>query len=193
MSTHTRALSGPLKYLSCATILLCGSVLSFAQKSGINLAAHANSQASAADVGLPAYPGATLYNVAYNDSAADLGLILNDFHFSLIAVNYATHDSPGQVLAFYRKALAHYGDVLECENEKPVGTPAVTRAGLRCSDKKGGHVEIDGTTNSSNDHELRAGSPHRFRIVGIDKSQSGSTHFGLVYLELPKDNNEKSK
>ena len=180
--------SGPLNNLLCAA-LLCTAA--FAQNSGLNLAAHANSHATAAEVGLPAYPGATLYKDADNDSAADLGLIFNDFHFSLIAVNYATKDTPAQVFAFYRKALAHYGDVLECDHDKPVGALTVTRTGLTCSDKKGGTVEVDGTTNTSSDHELRAGSPHRYRIVAIDNSHPAATHFGLVYLDLPKD--EKSR
>jgi hypothetical protein len=97
------------------------SAVSFGQDSGINLALHANSHASAADIGLPAYPGATLFKDTDNDSAADLGLTLGDFHFSLMAVNYVTSDSPTQVLAFYRKPLSRYGQVLECDHGKPVG------------------------------------------------------------------------
>jgi hypothetical protein len=189
----TRSPVGLLRIVLFAAILFYGRALSFAQNSGVNLALHANSHASAADIGLPAYPGATLYKDADNDSAANLGLTLGDFHFTLIAINYMTHDSSAQVLAFYRKALSMYGEVLECEHDKPIGTPTVTRSGLTCSDEHGGRVEVDGTTNSSTDHELRAGSPHRYRIVGINKSRPGSTHFGLVYLELPKDDKEKSK
>jgi hypothetical protein len=72
-----------------------------------------------------------------------------------------------------------------------VGTLTVTRSGLTCADQKGGNVQVNG--HDSKDHELRAGTPQKFRIVGIDKSQAKATHFGLVYVELPKDNDSKSK
>jgi hypothetical protein len=187
MSVRIRFLSA-----SAVTVLftafLCDSEVSFGQNSGVNLALHANSHASAADIGLPAYPGATLYKDADNDSAADLGLTVGDFHFSLMAVNYVTTDSPAQVLSFYRKPLSRYGEVLECDHGKPVGALTVTRSGLTC-----GHVQVSGNTNSSTDHEIRAGSLHQYRIVGIDESHPGATHFGLVYLDLPRDSGDKTK
>ena len=37
------------------------------------------------------------------------------------AASYKTTDSPEMVAAFYRKALGRYGDVIECQNNKPVG------------------------------------------------------------------------
>jgi len=189
MSVPIRFFSAlPAVVLSAAIILFCGSAASFAQDSGVNLALHANSHASAANIGLPVYPGATLYKDADNNSAADLGLTMGDFHFSLLAVNYVTSDSPAQVLAFYRKPLSRYGEVLECNQGKPVGTLTVTHGGLTC-----GHEQVSDQTNSSTDHEIRAGTAHQYRIVGIDESHAGSTRFGLVYLELPKDRGEKPK
>jgi hypothetical protein len=138
--------------------------------------------------GLPAYPGANLYKDADNNTAADLGLTVGDFHFSLMAVNYVTSDSPARVLAFYRKPLSRYGEVLECDHGKPVGALTVTRSGLTCGD-----VQVSGNTNSVTDHEIRAGSLHQYRIVGVDESHPGSTRFGLVYLDLPKDSGDKTK
>jgi hypothetical protein len=167
-------------------ILFCGSP-ALGQNSGVNLALHAKSNASAADIGLPAYPGATLYKDKDNDSGADLGLTFNDFHFNLLAVNYMTSDSPDKVLAFYRKPLSRYGEVLECDHGKAVGNLTVTRSGLTC-----GHAQVNGDTDSSTDHEIRAGSPQKYRIVGIDESHSGSTRFGLVYLDLPKESSDKT-
>jgi hypothetical protein len=172
-----------------AAILFSDGAATFGQSSGANLELHANSNARAADIGLPAYPGATLYKEADNDSAAaDLGLTVGDFHFSVMAVNYVTSDSPARVLAFYRKPLSRYGEVLECDHGKPVGALTVTRSGLTC-----GEVQVTGNTNSSTDHEIRAGLLHQYRIVGIDESHPGSTRFGLVYLELPKDSGDKTK
>jgi hypothetical protein len=52
---------------------------------------------------------------------------------------------------------------------------------------------VNGSGDSSTDHELRAGTPLRFRIVGISDAKDGKTRFGLVYLELPKDSDSDSK
>lgn len=174
--------------LLATMVFFCANETSLAQNSGVDLALHVNSNASAAKIGLPAYPGAAFYKDSDNDSAADLGLTFNDFHFSLLAANYVTGDSPEKVLSFYRKPLSHYGEVLECNQGNPVGTLKVTRSGLTCGDPQG-----NGNANSSTGHELRAGSPNQFRIVGIDDSHTGSTRFGLVYLELPKESSEKTK
>ena len=178
----------PLIALLAAIVFLSAGETSLAQNSGVDLALHANSNASAAKIGLPAYPGAGFYKDSDNDSAADLGLTFNDFHFSLLAANYVTTDSPDKVLSYYRKPLSRYGEVLECNQGNPVGALKVTRSGLTCGDAQG-----NGKAKSSTGHELRAGSPNQFRIVGIDDSHSGSTRFGLVYLELPKESSEKTK
>jgi hypothetical protein len=187
MSVRIQLFSPLPATLPIIATLFFGSLVSRGQDSGVNLALHANSHTTAADIGLPAYPGATLYKDAHNDSGADLGLTVNDFHFGLLAVNYVTNDSAAQVLTFYRKHLSRYGEVLECDHGKPVGAMTVTRTGLTC-----GHVQVGDDTNSSTDHEIRAGSLHQYRIVGIDESHPGSTRFGLVYLDLPKDSAEKT-
>jgi hypothetical protein len=173
----------PLVALLTAIVFFAPNGVSLAQQSGVELALHANSNASAVKIGLPAYPGAAFYKDADNDSAADLGLTFNDFHFSMMAANYVTGDSPEKVLSFYRKPLSRYGEVLECNQGSPVGALKVTRSGLTCG-------EAEGNANSSHGHELRAGSPKQFRIVGIDDSHSGDTRFGLVYLELPRESGE---
>ena len=187
MSVRNRLVPCLPATLLSAAILLVGGAVSSGQDSGVNLALHANSHTRAADIGLPNYPGATLYKDDGNDSGADLGLTAGDFHFALLAVNYVTSDPAERVLAFYRKPLSRYGEVLECHQGKPVGALTVTRSGLTCGEVEGGNA------NSSTDHEIRAGSPHQYRIVGIDDSHPGSTRFGLVYLDLPKDSSEKTK
>ena len=152
----------------------------FAQNSDFNLNVHANSHATAKDIGLPVYPGATLFKDKDSDSSsADLGLVLNSFHFKLQAVSFVTTDAPKQVLEFYRRPLAKYGQVLECNHGKPVGSLTVTKSGLTCGD------------GSDRDVELRAGRPEQFRIVGIDGTEAGKTKFGLVALVLPKDEDGK--
>jgi hypothetical protein len=109
-----------------------------------------------------------------------------------MVAKYATRAFPARVLAFYRKPLSRYGEVLECEDGKPVGALTVTRSGLTCSDQQDDHSQAN-HRGDSNDHELRAGTPHNYRVVGIDKSQPKSTHFVLIYIQLPKDNDSNTK
>jgi hypothetical protein len=155
------------------------------QDSDFNLDLHANGHATAREIGLPAYPGAKPYKDKDDDSgSADLGMALNSFHFRLQLASYLTPDSGQKVLEFYRKPLSHYGEVLECDHGHAVGGVEKTKSGLTCS--KSGHMDVNGS-DSSTDHELRAGTPERFRIVAIDTSEEGKTKFGLVSLELPKD------
>ena len=173
--------------------LLCGGAASFAQNSDFNLAIHASDRGTAAEIGLPAYPGAALDKGTDNSSAADLGFAYGDTHFRLVVAKYVTADSPERVLAFYRKPLSQYGDVLECNQGKPVGALSATHGGLTCSDQEDGNATSNGNIDFSGHHDLRSGSPRRFRIVGIDESNSKSTRFVLVYIELPKDKDQEGK
>lgn len=177
--------------VALSIILLCNGRMCISQTSGVEL--HANDHATPADIGLPSYPGATLYKPPDNDATFDLGYTLGDSRFRLMGANYLTSDTPEQVLSFYRKPLSHYGEVLECKDSKPVGTLTVTRSGLTCSDEQGGgHLQVNGHSDST-DHGLRAGTPHEFRVVGIDESQPNATHFALLYVQLPKENDSPKK
>lgn len=172
-----------------AIVILFGAapftVPSFGQNSDFNLDVHANSHATAKDIGLPEYPGATPFKAKDSDSSsADLLFLLNSFHLSVKAASFETADSPEHVLGFYRKPLAKFGEVLECNHGKPVGPLTVTKSGLTCGDSKSGHMTVNG---SDSDHELRAGKPEQFWIVGIGQAEDGKTQFGLVALMLPKD------
>jgi hypothetical protein len=174
-------------------IILMGTVSvtvpSFGQNSDFNLNVHANSHATAKDIGLPAYPGATPFKDKDSDSsAADLLFLLNSFHFSVKAASFVTTDSPEHVLEFYKKPLAKFGEVLECDHGKPMGSLTVTKTGLTCGDRKSGHMTVNG---SDSDHELRAGTPEQFWIVGVDGAENGKTKFGLAALVLPKDEDRK--
>ena len=173
-----------------AVLLFCGNPAAVAQNSDVNLALHANSHTTAADIGLPNYPGATIYKNPDSDSAFDFGFTVGDSKFRVMVASYMSTDSQAQILAFYRQPLSHYGEVLECDHGKPVGSLKVARGGLTCSSKEKDDTEINGSVDSSNDHELRAGTPHRFRIVGIDESRAKSTRFGLVYVELPNSGSD---
>jgi hypothetical protein len=160
----------------------------FAQDSDFNLSMHANSHATAKDIGLPVYPGSSPFKDKDSDSSADLGLTLNSVLFNLQVAHFVTKDSQHQVISFYRKALAKYGEVVECNHGKPVGSLTMTKSGLTCGDHNDGQMTPKG---SDGDYELRAGSPERFRIVAVDGTDPEKTKFGLVALVVPKEEHGK--
>lgn len=147
-------------------------------------------ETSAADVGLPAYPGARIAPDKDGDKSADVHLGFGEWQLRVKVVTYETSDPQDKVIAFYQKALGRYGDVIRCQGGQPVGTPAVTREGLTCSDDKGSsHVHVDDDSSIS----LRAGSRHHQHIFGIEKNAGTGTRFSLVELQLPEGIDKESE
>jgi hypothetical protein len=158
---------------------------------------------SASDLGLPAYPGAQPFVNNDMHKSADVHMGFGEWQLRVRAVSYSTTDPADQVLAFYKKALARYGDVLTCKDKEPVGTPTTTSEGLTCADdsNKGVHVNMDSDDGKNkgmhyNIHEgmeLKAGSKRHQHIVGIeDKQENGKTVFSMVALDLPSGGNNGS-
>lgn len=138
----------------------------------------------AADMGLPTYPGAKVMPEKDGDKSVDVHMGFGDWQFRLKVVGYETSDPPEKVVAFYKKALGRYGDVIECQNEQAVGKPAVTSEGLTCKNdgsKQAGTTKV----NLDEPHALKAGSPRHQHIVGIKPPDGKDTKFGLVQLDLP--------
>ena len=137
-------------------------------------------------IGLPGYPGAVLVrkdkDKNKDDGAADVNLSFGSFQLRVKAASYRTPDSPQKVSAFYRSALGHYGNVIECSNNRPVGPVTHTDEGLTCDNNKENHITVN--EDLSGKMELKAGSKQHQHIVAIDPEGSG-TKFGLVVLDLP--------
>jgi hypothetical protein len=158
---------------------------------------HVNTnQTSAADLGLPAYPGAKQVSDDDKHKSADVHLGFGEWQLRVRAVSYATTDNQDKVVAFYKKALGRYGDVITCQGHSPIGTPTTTSEGLTCSDDGSStNVKIDrhdyGTSNDS--LELKAGSKRHQHIVGFEESKSGNTRFALVALDLPGSGKDSGK
>jgi len=132
--------------------------------------------------GIPVYPGAEIVKKDRNNGSADVNLSFGRFQLRVKAVSYRTPDTPEKVTDFYRNAMKCYGTVIQCDQDKPIGTPTETDQGLTCSDGDKKHVEA--RTDQSGKVELKVGSKQHQRIVAIDPDDSG-TKFGLVVLDLP--------
>jgi len=150
---------------------------------------HVNTnQTTAADLGLPVYPGAQIIEDKDHDKSADVHLGFGQWELRLKAVSYATGDKQEQVVAFYKKALGRYGEVLTCQEKTAVGKPAVTSEGLTCEDNKNmnfqiGNQSVGGTEKGV---ELKAGSKSHQHIVGFEAADGGRTRFTMVSVDLPE-------
>jgi hypothetical protein len=163
---------------------------------------HVNTdQTTAADLGLPAYPGAQIVTDKDNDKSADIHMGFGEWELRVMVVNYSTSDSQDKVEAFYKKALGRYGDVLTCQDNAPVGKPTNTSEGLTCAEDKHANVQVNdhgqsyGYHSVKNGLELKAGSERHQHIVGFESPENGQTRFALVAVDLPsfdRDNPNKS-
>jgi len=132
--------------------------------------------ASAKDVGLPIYPGARRHVDDANDSSAlNLGLWGGSAGFKLFVLKMESTDAPEKVAAFYRKALAKYGTVLDCSNPS-----AATSSGDDKSSKK---LTCDDEKPKPNEISLKAGTKEKQHAVGIEPNSTTGTTFQLVYVE----------
>jgi hypothetical protein len=150
---------------------------------------------SAAELGLPAYPGAVAMKSDEHQSA-DVHLGFGQWEMRVRVASYQTSDSKDKVSAFYKKALSRYGDVITCKDNDPVGTPTTTSQGLTCADggKNGQKININAGDfhYNPNGTELKAGSKRHQHIVGFKEPQDGKTQFALVTLDLPADTDSGS-
>jgi hypothetical protein len=151
---------------------------------------HVNTdQTVAADLGLPLYPGADTVKDKDGNQSADVHMGFGEWQLRVRAVSYSSGDPQDKVAAFYKKALARYGDVITCQGNAPLGTPTSTAEGLTCSDD--GHhsqFKFNNKTNGmdfSGQMQLKAGSKRHQHIVGFEEPKNGKTHFALVALDLP--------
>ena len=152
---------------------------------------HVNTdETTAADLGLPVYPGATSVKGEGDHKSADVQLGFGEWELKVKVVSYQTPDSEDKVTAFYKKALGRYGNVITCQGNAPVGTPAITTEGLSCSDEgKNANVKIDqGDYHFGKGNlELKAGSKRHQHIVGFESPKDSQTRFALVALDLPSE------
>jgi hypothetical protein len=136
----------------------------------------ASNEASAKEVGLPLYPGARPHKDDSDDSsAAQLGLWGGSSGFKLAVLKLESHDAPEKVAAFYRKALANYGRVLDCAHSSK---PTAEKEKGNSSNELGCEEERP----KSGEFVLKAGTKEEQHVVGIE-AKGGLTVFHLVYVE----------
>lgn len=141
-----------------------------------------NAEANAKDVGLPVYPGARPHKEKENDTeSVNMGLWGNSFAFKLAVLKLESSDPPQKIAAFYKKALAKYGAVLDCgPDSAQSGEKSGSKKQLTCEDDKPKLGEM----------LFKAGTKEKQHLVGIEPNGSGSI-FQLVYVAAPDSDKEK--
>lgn len=141
------------------------------EKEGVGLIL--SGKAGAEDVGLPIYAGSKPHKDTSDESAAArLGLWGGGSGFKLAVLKMDTNESPEKVAAFYKKALAKYGKVLDCSNPSPAQLKAEKNDDvLTCGDDK---PDKDGML-------FKSGTKQKQHIVGIQPNGQG-TFYQLIAL-----------
>jgi hypothetical protein len=146
------------------------------EKHGNSVGFIASKEASAKDVGLPLYPGARPHKDDRDSSSAvQLGLWGGSSGFKLAVLTLESNDAPEKVAAFYRKALAKYGRVLDCANSSK---PTTEKEKGKSSNELG----CEGDRPESGGFVLKAGTKEEQHVVGIE-AKGGLAVFHLVYVE----------
>jgi hypothetical protein len=137
---------------------------------------HVSNEATAADIGLPVYPGARLKPNQTDDDNKSANVNISGFGYSLrvIALQYESDAAPSKVVAFYDDQLKKFGDVLVCHT-KGLNVNTDTK-GL----DKGSH-ELTCEGSGGSNIELKVGSKENQHIVAVEPEGKGST-FSLVYV-----------
>jgi hypothetical protein len=131
-------------------------------------------------LGLPIYPGAQfLQDSGKSNGSADVNLNLGIFTLRIKSAAFKSSDSPDKLIAFYRKALTRYGDVIECQQGQTVGSLTHTTEGLTCEEDKHSHLEGD-----SQKIKLMAGSKQHQHVAIISPDGTASK-LQLVAMDLP--------
>jgi hypothetical protein len=137
-------------------------------------------KASSKDVGLPVYPGSKPAQDDPNESqAARLGLWGLGSGFKMAVLKMESTDSVEKVAAFYKKALAQYGKVLDCSNATP-DSDKKDSASLTCGDdhpNKGAMLFKSGTKEKQHIVAIQpSGKGSLYQLVALNSWDSDSKH-----------------
>jgi hypothetical protein len=159
-----------------AAVIAAVFVAASSRAAGLDL--HAD--ADAADVGLPAYPGATKQSPNGGDTKGfRFGVWGESFGFKLAVVGYRSDDSVDKVAAFYRDALGKYGAVLDCTHHLKKGD------GQRRDDDKAAKdapVSCGDDTVEAGSRLFKVGTERSQRVVKVKPWRDGA-RFELVHVE----------
>lgn len=127
------------------------------------------------EVGLPAYPGAQRSKDTSADSSAlQMGAWGGDSGFKLVVLKLDSNDAPEKIAAYYRKALAKYGAVLDCG-----------RSAFKHAHSQKNELTCDNDSAADGGFMFKSGTQNEQHVVGIEP-QGDHTTISLVYVSSPE-------
>jgi hypothetical protein len=133
-------------------------------------------QPRAEKLGLHVYPGAKVRVEEGNDAGANLSVSSTEGAVRLQVMKFVSSDPAAKVLAFYKKDMAKYGNVVECRGGKQVSfdvNDPAHKNSLTC--ERDGDDDAKATL-------LKAGSEKDQRIVAVETTAKG-TEFTIIHIE----------
>lgn len=122
------------------------------------------------DTGLPVYPGARVRRSGDDPGSAHVQIGLPFVGVKVAAASFEHEDSGEQIVAFYRKEMAAYGEVLEC------------RGNIDFKGRMGRNRPVCDERRSTREIQLVVGTEERHRLVVV-KPRAERTEFAVVYIQ----------
>lgn len=166
-----------IRLVAAATLLLAVGACGAGEGGSSELGFKISEEATPRNVGLPAYPGSKPYKGDDDSSAADIGISTPLFGLKVVAVELEAPDEPEKVAAFYRKALAKYGEVVEC---------IAGRDGADERSDRSDRLTCDSDEMEKNSVVYKVGTEKNQRVVAI-KPLGRGTQFSLVHVNVRGD------
>lgn len=131
---------------------------------------------SAEKLGLHVYPGAKISDEKGQDKGANLSLSSSKGAVRLQVMKFVTPDAAAKVLAFYKKDMKKYGNVIECRGGQKVSfdvNDPAHKNSLSCDEDR---------HDNGNATLLKAGRDENQRIVAVESTAKG-TEFTIIHVE----------
>jgi len=190
------------RLLACSALLALGLVAACSinvDKDAMGGLTVNSGEVTAADTGLAAYPGAAPIKDD-DENSAHVAMNFPGFKMNVLAAKYQSADARPKVLDFYRKELARYGKVIECEashggnlnigkssNGKDLDRPVDCSNG----DGHGGvHINVNDKNAADNGSiTLKVGKQGDQHDVSVE-TKDGKTVINLVRVLINKSNTD---
>jgi len=128
------------------------------------------------DTGLSPYPGARVATSDDDDRhhSANVNISSSLFGLKVVALKFQSDDPSDKILAFYKKDMGKYGNVVDCTGGFNMN--------FHHHDKD---AEVTCDNHSGSEHgykeELKVGTENNQRVIAVKPSGNG-TEFTLVYV-----------
>jgi hypothetical protein len=141
----------------------------------------ASDEATAAQVGLPDYPGAQRVvdpSDRGNKDAVALEFRFGNYGLEVVVAKFTTPDSAEAVARFYQPALARYGRVLDCQD------PAQRAQAKAAAQQDDQALTCDDKPSRTQERVYKVGTEHLQRALSIERQAEGRTVFSLVRVVI---------